>query len=159
MLLSGTGTSMNNLHTVITEPHRNWELNRTYDLLITHLTPDPLCQYAILAGIQKPHQYPLLTASLEIKWTCFAELVAIPNASCAVNVLLPTPPLPDSTSTMCRTDARWSRIRCIAKHTNTTTVQNLTQLCYTHTHLTAIFPGLPRWASTRKVKPIWILLK
>ena len=29
----------------------------------------------------------------------------------------------------------------------------------THTHLTAFFPGLPRWAGTRKVKPIWILLK
>ena len=27
-----------------------------------------------------------------------------------------------------------------------------------HTHLTALFPG-PRWASTRKVKSIWILLK
>jgi len=33
--------------------------------------------------------------------------------------------------------------------------------CYhgTHTHLTAPFPGLPRWAGTRKVEPIWILLK
>jgi len=32
---------------------------------------------------------------------------------------------------------------------------------YTHTHtrLTALFPGLPGWADTRKVKPIWILLK
>ena len=32
---------------------------------------------------------------------------------------------------------------------------------HTHTHfcLTALCPGLPRWASTRKVKPIWILLK
>ena len=30
---------------------------------------------------------------------------------------------------------------------------------HTHTHLTAPFPGLPGWASTRKVKPIWILLK
>jgi len=30
---------------------------------------------------------------------------------------------------------------------------------YTHTRLAALFPGLPRWASTRKVKPIWILLK
>ena len=29
----------------------------------------------------------------------------------------------------------------------------------THTHLTALFLGLPRWAGTRKVKPIWILLK
>ena len=28
-----------------------------------------------------------------------------------------------------------------------------------HTHLTALFPGLPGSAGTRKVKPIWILLK
>jgi len=37
-------------------------------------------------------------------------------------------------------------------------------LCDVHTHtractFTALFPGLPRWAGTRKVKPIWILLK
>ena len=34
-------------------------------------------------------------------------------------------------------------------------------LVLTHTHacLTALFPGIPRWAGTRKVKPIWILLK
>ena len=29
----------------------------------------------------------------------------------------------------------------------------------THTHLTALFLGLPKWASTKKVKPIWNLLK
>jgi len=29
----------------------------------------------------------------------------------------------------------------------------------THARLTALFPGLPGWAGTRKVKPIWILLK
>jgi len=29
----------------------------------------------------------------------------------------------------------------------------------THTRLTALCPGLPRWTGTRKVKPIWILLK
>ena len=28
-----------------------------------------------------------------------------------------------------------------------------------HTHLTALCPGLPGWAGTRKVKPIWILLE
>ena len=28
-----------------------------------------------------------------------------------------------------------------------------------HTRLMALFLGLPRWAGTRKVKPIWILLK
>ena len=31
-------------------------------------------------------------------------------------------------------------------------------LLYTQ-HLTALCPGLPGWAGTRKVKPIWILLK
>jgi len=30
---------------------------------------------------------------------------------------------------------------------------------HTHTRLTALCPGLPRWAGTRKAKPIWILLK
>jgi len=30
---------------------------------------------------------------------------------------------------------------------------------HTHTRLTALSPGLPRWAGTRKVTPIWILLK
>jgi len=31
---------------------------------------------------------------------------------------------------------------------------------HTHTHhLTALCPGLPGWVGTRKVKPIWILLK
>ena len=30
---------------------------------------------------------------------------------------------------------------------------------HTHTRLTALCPGLPRWAGTRKVKSIWILLK
>ena len=30
---------------------------------------------------------------------------------------------------------------------------------HTHTRFTALYPGLPRWAGTRKVKPIWILLK
>ena len=30
---------------------------------------------------------------------------------------------------------------------------------HTHTRLTALFPGLPRWAGTRRVKPIWILVK
>jgi len=30
---------------------------------------------------------------------------------------------------------------------------------HTHTRLTALFLGLPGYSSTRKVKPIWILLK
>jgi len=35
----------------------------------------------------------------------------------------------------------------------------LTAHTHTHTRLMALCPGLPRWAGTRKVKPIWILLK
>jgi len=42
----------------------------------------------------------------------------------------------------------WLGMRCCT-HTHT----------HTHTRLTAPFPGLPRWAGTRKVKLIWILLK
>jgi len=30
---------------------------------------------------------------------------------------------------------------------------------HTHTHLTALYPGPPGWAGTRKIKPIWIWLK
>ena len=30
---------------------------------------------------------------------------------------------------------------------------------HTHTRLTALCPRVPRWAGTRKVKPIWILLE
>ena len=37
--------------------------------------------------------------------------------------------------------------------------QKLTPPSYTHNHLTGLSLGLPRWAGTRKVKPIWILLK
>ena len=41
----------------------------------------------------------------------------------------------------------------VSKHTHTHTHR------HTHTRLTALFPGLPRSAGTRKVKPSWILLK
>jgi len=30
---------------------------------------------------------------------------------------------------------------------------------HTHMHLMTLSPGLPGWATTRKVKPVWILLK
>ena len=41
----------------------------------------------------------------------------------------------------------------------THTVITPDKLRHTHTRLTALCPGLPRWAGTREVKPIWILLK
>ena len=40
-----------------------------------------------------------------------------------------------------------------------TYIKSLQEHTHTHTRLTALFPGLPRWAGTRKGKPIWILLK
>ena len=40
-----------------------------------------------------------------------------------------------------------------------TSIQHTHTHAHTHTHLTALCPGLPGWAGTRKVKPIWILLK
>jgi len=41
----------------------------------------------------------------------------------------------------------------------TYSLANTSQTLHTHTCLTALFPRLTRWAGTRKVKPIWILLK
>ena len=41
------------------------------------------------------------------------------------------------------------RFWCVRSNTHT----------YTDTRLTTLFPGLPGWADTRKVKPVWILLK
>ena len=35
----------------------------------------------------------------------------------------------------------------------------VTTFTHTHTRLTALCPGLPVWAGTRKIKPIWILVK
>ena len=44
-----------------------------------------------------------------------------------------------------------SLIICVMLHTHTHT--------HTHNRLMALSPGLPGWASTRKLKPMWILLK
>jgi len=47
----------------------------------------------------------------------------------------------------------------IKRHTHTHTHARTHARTHTHTRLTALFPGLPGWAGTRKVKPIWILLE
>jgi len=52
-------------------------------------------------------------------------------------------------NTLVRTTALSCQLTMAQEHTHT----------HTHSHLTALCPGLPRWAGTRKVKPIWILLK
>ena len=54
-----------------------------------------------------------------------------------------------------------SNATSIYKSSNIHILSNLYHENYTHTRtrLMALFLGLPRSASTRKVKPIWILLK
>ena len=59
-------------------------------------------------------------------------------------------------------NARWRTAKIVnwilSVLCRTTTVHECVD--YTNTHrLTALCPGLPGWASTRKVKPIWIFLK
>ena len=47
----------------------------------------------------------------------------------------------------------------VSAHASSGKIFSWGSLNHTHTRLTALFPGLPGWAGTRKVKPIWILLK
>ena len=54
-----------------------------------------------------------------------------------------------------RTSARRSRTICSDQSAAVHINQHIT---VTYTHLTALFPGIPGRAGTRKVKPIWILL-
>ena len=49
--------------------------------------------------------------------------------------------------------------RHLVAETKTQQKCTTTTLLLTHTRLTALFPALPGWAGTRKLKPIWILLK
>ena len=55
----------------------------------------------------------------------------------------------------------WGKYQYCSHEANNPTMvtKQLHDITHTHTRLTALFPGLPGWAGTRKVKPIWILLK
>ena len=55
----------------------------------------------------------------------------------------------------------WHTLQNSPPYTHARTHAHMHARTHTHTHtrLTALFPGLPRCASTRKVKPIWILLE
>ena len=54
---------------------------------------------------------------------------------------------------------QWNQLDHMQVCTLLQTDNHANKYTHTHTRLTALFPGLPRWAGTRKVKPIWILLK
>jgi len=67
-------------------------------------------------------------------------------------------------STLCPKKRHWCQMLML-RHVSTG-FDNFGQECSwesmlsnTHTRLTALSTGLPRWAGTRKVKPIWIILK
>ena len=55
--------------------------------------------------------------------------------------------------------ARWQMLRI--DQSDILTIRRFAPMSHTHntTRLTALYPALPGWAGTRKVKPIWILLK
>jgi len=60
------------------------------------------------------------------------------------------------------TTTNYIKLQLLNKQSNTPHTHARTHAhthTHTHTRLTALFPGLPGWASTRKGKPIWILLK
>jgi len=71
--------------------------------------------------------------------------------------------------TMSSVDSKWTNFEIFTHYPNSdshiTAPFTVSQICCTnlcsntHTRLTALCPGLPGWASTRKVKPIWILLE
>ena len=58
-------------------------------------------------------------------------------------------------STCSETEGPLQQSKLVKKHTHARTHAHT----HTHTHLTTLCPWLPKSASTRKVKPIWILLK
>ena len=69
-----------------------------------------------------------------------------------------------STSLYCRMRERQRIAQVHLQQLISVHAGHLPELCapsmLTHTHpFNGPFPGLPRWAGTRKVKPIWILLK
>ena len=88
-----------------------------------------------------------------VRCCCYREWQVVAAAAAAEKL--------ESTATRPASRSRWATRprtcrpapshRWLNTHTRTRT--------HTHTHLTALCPGLPRWVGTRKVKPIWILLK
>ena len=87
------------------------------------------------------------------QWICKLQIARPPPTYCATSPTCHTQSLNSNLQQfkqMSLKNWKFSHIYCShesAWYTNT------------HTRLTALFPGLPRWAGTRKVKPIWILLK
>ena len=65
--------------------------------------------------------------------------------------------LPGQSQCSATAPARSAHTAAKHKHTSSTMTEGKLNsiLLHTHTRLTALFPGLPRWASTTKVKPIW----
>jgi len=95
---------------------------------------------------------PMYSTALIVIFTCFPQSLFSMYYTAKLCVLLL------QLWTLCITDTCWYLTRCLYYWNP---VFHISGCRYTHTHtrLTALCPGLPRWAGTRKVKPIWILLK
>ena len=66
---------------------------------------------------------------------------------------------PGLRSSRCCTNASSFSLQHVKSPVNYCSKHDICTHTHTHTRLTALFLGLPGWAGTRKVKPIWILLK
>ena len=82
-------------------------------------------------------------------WVC-AEKVSVANSDSIVYVQVTF----DATTTQMT-----QHTMCYTHEAFPATNTNKYLQEHTHTRLTALCLGLPGWAGTRKVKPIWILLK
>ena len=97
------------------------------------------------------HQFPSQTAVDQVSWFCIAD----DSGPGHVPKTAPSPEgsgLPPNTWFL---GPSKSTTKLVSQSTHKWTHMH----AHTHTRLTALCLGLPRWAGTRKVKPIWILLK
>ena len=123
------------------------------------------CRNYVSHPMYNKHIHCIHCISMQIGWmrcttTCFSGCACRSSESTAgcSGLARSSATPPTSRSLACRPGAisRWSR-ESTSRPCPTPSPGNTHT--HTHTHLTALCPGLPRWAGTRKVKPIWILLK
>ena len=110
-----------------------------------------------------PRPWPVLTVVLSPALSLFTTLSS--TAACfALKLCTPThafaSQLQTNSTQRASTDAGVNHLSFRMTYFHTTNTHTRTHArTHTHTRLTALCPGLPRWAGSRKVKPIWILLK
>ena len=96
-----------------------------------------------------------LDASTSERCSSTSATCSTTAACCSVRPLSLSNPLPTEVKIKIKIFISPEWIYPIAKQMENNKLTNR----HTQTRLTALCPGLPGWAGTRKVKPVWILLK